>query len=282
MQRILSLVLLMSALVFLPFSSHAEDPAGQTIILELSGDNAIWDLSGQDWGGTEHACEIDPDLGEICFDVITTFPLVVDAKGRIEGTGNITFTATLNSEPILNGSLSGMLKGKVKGKNGQANFKGKFKSKGGITATFPGVPQTNLPFKASLKFEGDTDQNGDYTSNASGKICIKKFGCEKIQSDPVTGNAGDGSWTLTLGIAGESKDKLGGTATADTALALIPFVIKGKYNDGKDKSKLKLKPVPTYKGAKISLKGLQVIGGSAVDGELKYQLMGMKGQATIP
>jgi len=85
-----------------------------------------------------------------------------------------------------------------------------------------------------------------------------------------------------LNIAGETKDKLGGTAVADTALAMIPFLIKGKYNDSKDESKLKLSPTPTYKGAKISLKKLQVTGGNAVDGEIKYKIMGMKGKATIP
>jgi hypothetical protein len=269
MKPLLSRLLLIAALSLgLPALGSA-DPLNGVYSILFDAPFSIWDV------GEIDECEVVVEPG-VNAEICTAMDFERDAKGRLFGTGQIAFDATVEGID-LEGMLAGTLKGKNKGdsrKGTKLSFS--FKLEGPVTA----IGQGEFDAKATGKFKGEIDLAGNLLGTLEQTVCLKGVGCEKVETT-IVDTASGGPWELDL-VIGHANGKLLGTGTATLSDGTTrEMLAKGKYKEGKGSS-VSLKGDGEDKGASVKLKKIESSGPGVIDsGEAKYKLDGYKGKRDL-
>ena len=241
------------------------DPPPAMLDIDFSGEAAIWNpFEGFD------ACEEDWEGSELC---LSLSGVVCDGKGNCSG------DATWDLTGLFTGTLTGTFTARVKCKEPKqagddvciAQIRG-CETSGSID--FDGGSVEASISKCRIK--GPVDDGGTLAGSGKARICVDsppgKLTCDTVSGAFVYEVNAPTDWTLSLDLANDDGAL---TGTAMDSLG-FDYTVKGRYDGGSDSSKLSLKgdrETPS-RGAKIAIKDLTVVGGSATGGSAKLSVQG--------
>jgi len=243
----------------------AADPPDDPIVFLFTGEDRIYALDGD----------------EVCQDVLLdgadvqrclAFDLLVDARGRYEGTVTLTFEGN-----GIDGVLLGSLKGKQKRRRGTTQLdlratrlRGGFEFPLGVT----------VPARARLRCDGTISAVGALDAVCDYVLTRPGRGADRGEI-PLPVDVVGGEWDVeieTLFVL--PNDRIEGSASDSFGFSTFA---RGRYNERRDRSKLTLKGQrrSLSQGAKVLLKNMETPAVVEATADARYKLLGARGRTQV-
>ena len=239
-------------------------PPEAPLVFPFSGDHRIQVIEG------DELCEMIV-LDEVDVERCLTLALLLDAKGRYEGTATLTFDGI-----GVDGSLVGEIRGSQKRRRGITALDLDAKLRGLI----------DVPLVDGLRAKGNLRCGGLISAAA-----VLDAVCEFILKRPGRGTERQefalpavvmgGDWTLTINTLLQLPDgKLEGSAVDSFDFS---YEVRGKYDEKRDRSKLSVRGFrgSLSHGARVDIRDLETPAPSEGSGEAKYKLLGGSGKTQV-
>lgn len=240
----------------------AQAPSGTITTNITDPTNALWDLTQAS------------DLKDVSFDlsgggtslqVEFTVDFLQNGGGKLAGTSNTTVHLTVDGTPQPDFSATYVVKGAVTSVKGVGRLSLTRSAKG--TAFLEGANRTvSASDQMSAVINPVTRQivSGTFSRKATASGLGGESDSGTISPEPLPGSLGDGSWTLSMALQPDSRNKYtGSTNTATVTLMtgmVYHFTIVGNYNATTQVAKFVLKGVNEAQGSslKVTMLGNQV------------------------
>jgi hypothetical protein len=228
------------------------------------------------------------DLKHISFEIsdVDTFAIDYDVDfvqnggGKLAGSGDTVVSLSINGTPQPDFAAKYVVKGaitSVKGV-GRLSFSD---SATGIASLDGANRKATVSEKMNVIIDPVTRQiaSGTFSRKASASGLGGMTDKGAITPESLPGELGDGSWTLSMDLQPDSRNKYAGTNNTATVTLqsgmVYHFTVVGNYNVPNNQSKLVLKGVNEAKGSslKVTLLGSQVTG---LLGKVSGQAISMK------
>jgi len=243
-------------------SSWAQAPSGNISTNITDPTNALWDLT--QISELKHvSLDFNDSSGSLQIDYNVDY--LQDGGGKLAGTGNTTVSLSVDGTPQPDFSATYVVKGAVTSVKGVGRLSLTRSASG--TAFLEGANRTaSVSDKMSTVINPVTRQivSGTFSRKASASGLGGKSDSGTISPQPLPGDLGDGSWTLSMDLLPDSGNKyMGSSNTATVTLMtgmVYHFTIVGSFNATTQISKLVLKGVNEAQGSslKVTLLGNQV------------------------
>jgi hypothetical protein len=246
--------------ILAPLLASAQAPSGNISTNITNPTNALWDITMVH--EIKHV-SFDIDNLDVVFDVDFT----QNGGGKLAGAGDTTVLLALDGTNQPSFAAAYVVKGAITSVKGV----GRLSFSDGATgiAFLNGADRkASVAEKMNIIIDPVTRQivSGTFSRKASAAGLGSKTDSGAIEPESLPGELGDGSWTLSLDLQPDSKNKFTGTnntATVSLASGMIyHFAVIGAYVGPTQQSKLVLKGVDEAKGSslKVTLLGSQITG----------------------
>lgn len=239
------------------FSTHIANPT-----------NAVWDMTAVTDLHNISLDFQDQDQFQIQFDV----DFVQTGTGKLQGAGNTVVSLVQNDIPQPDFTAAYAVKGTLKSTKGVARLNLVISAKG--VAQIEGATRNVVTSeKANLVIDSVQAEivSGNFAqkASASGLGSISDSG--PVDPQPLPAELGDGSWTLSMEITPDAKNKYSGTASVTLSTGKVySYDVIGKYSSKQDRTLLVLKGTGDAKGSslKITMSGDDI---TAIQGKISGQ-----------